>query len=209
MQYLTLLDVIKQTWVEKPKSFHIVILRWNKELWLNQTQNLIKVHQIHPNLWNKFTVSVVQVDQIFSWEGETLTDDNHMGRLSSSRTPEIIEKVRHFVKNNRYVSLRMMEESLNINKKMIRTIIDWNFGKTKYMLNFLHTLLSMNKKSKRCSHGIDIISDLKMMQTSWNQLLYNEIKRQRAEWKSSNSPQANKQEELHQKSNNAPCIFRL
>ncbi|GFU90892.1 protein GVQW3 [Trichonephila clavipes] len=53
---------------------------------------------------------------------DAVEDDQRSGRPISSRTPEIIEKVKNFVANDRCASLRMMVDSLNINKETIRTI---------------------------------------------------------------------------------------
>ncbi|KAG5328363.1 SETMR methyltransferase, partial [Acromyrmex heyeri] len=67
---------------------------------------------------------------VFEWhkrflEGrETLEDDKKSGE------PEMIEKVRDFVANDRNASIKMMEEALNISRETIRTILhedlDWS-----------------------------------------------------------------------------------
>ncbi|KAG5314738.1 GVQW3 protein, partial [Acromyrmex insinuator] len=54
---------------------------------------------------------------------ETLEDNKKSGRPILVRTPEMIEKVSDFVANDRNVSLKMMEEALNISRKTIRTIL--------------------------------------------------------------------------------------
>ncbi|EGI63180.1 Mariner Mos1 transposase [Acromyrmex echinatior] len=76
---------------------------------------------------------------VFEWhkrflEGrETLEDDKKSGRPISVRTPEMIEKVRDFVANDRNASLKMMEEALNISRETIRTILHEDLGKTKFV----------------------------------------------------------------------------
>ncbi|KAG5322109.1 SETMR methyltransferase, partial [Acromyrmex heyeri] len=75
---------------------------------------------------------------VFEWhkrflEGrEILEDDKKSGRPILVRTPEMIEKVRDFVANDRNASLKMMEEALNISRETIRTILheDINFLKS-------------------------------------------------------------------------------
>ncbi|GFY06270.1 protein GVQW3 [Trichonephila clavipes] len=62
---------------------------------------------------------------------DTVEDDQRNRRSISSRTPEIIDKVRNFVANDRCASLRMMADSLNINKETIRTILHEDLGKAK------------------------------------------------------------------------------
>ncbi|KAG5346730.1 SETMR methyltransferase, partial [Acromyrmex charruanus] len=70
---------------------------------------------------------------VFEWhkrflEGrETLEDDKKSGRPILVRTPEMIEKVRDFVANDRNASLKMMEEALNISRETIRTILHFFF----------------------------------------------------------------------------------
>ncbi|KAG5307706.1 GVQW3 protein, partial [Acromyrmex insinuator] len=74
---------------------------------------------------------------VFEWhkrflEGrETLEDDKKSGRPILVRTPEMIEKVRDFVANDRNASLKMMDEALNISRETIRTILHEDLGKTK------------------------------------------------------------------------------
>jgi len=87
---------------------------------------------------------------VFEWhkrflEGrETLEDDKKSGRPILVRTPEMIEKVRDFVANDRNASLKMMEEALNISKETIRTILHEDLGKTKICAKLvLHTLRSV------------------------------------------------------------------
>ncbi|KAG5346605.1 SETMR methyltransferase, partial [Acromyrmex charruanus] len=93
---------------------------------------------------------------VFEWhkrflEGrETLEDDKKSGRPILVRTPEMIEKVRDFVANDRNASLKMMEEALNISREMIRTILHEDLGKTKVCAKFVpHTrqFLARNRVS--------------------------------------------------------------
>ena len=92
---------------------------------------------------------------VFLWhkrflEGrERLEDDNREGRPISARTPEMIEKVRDFIANDRNASLKMMEGALNISRETIRTILHEDLGKTKACGKFVpHTLTDDQKSSK-------------------------------------------------------------
>ncbi|UYV70364.1 hypothetical protein LAZ67_7002686 [Cordylochernes scorpioides] len=147
----------------------------------------------------------------FSDGRNTLEDDKHTGRPSSSKTPESIEKVREFVANNRSASLRMMTEVLHINKEMIRTILHEDLGKTKVCAKFVPHTLTGEQKSLRIAHCRDIISayenDSNFLKSivksdeTWCFQLDPKTKRQSAKWKSKNSRQANKKrEKCHQKS---------
>ncbi|KAG5324374.1 SETMR methyltransferase, partial [Acromyrmex heyeri] len=74
--------------------------------------------------------AVFEWHQRFLEDRETLEDNKKSGRPILVRTPEMIEKVRDFVANDRNESLKMMEEALNISREMIRTILhedlDWS-----------------------------------------------------------------------------------
>lgn len=145
---------------------------------------------------------------VFEWhkrflEGrETLEDDKKSGRPILVRTPEMIEKVRDFVANDRNASLKMMEEALNISRETIRTILHEDLGKTKVCAKFVPHTLRSDQKSARINYSRDIVAAaennpnfLKSIVTgdeTWCFQYDPETKRQSAEWKSKNSPQAKK-----------------
>ncbi|KAG5342011.1 SETMR methyltransferase, partial [Acromyrmex heyeri] len=102
---------------------------------------------------------------VFEWhkrflEGrETLEDDKKSGRPILVRTPEMIEKVRDFVANDRNASLKMMKEALNISRETIRTMIHEDFhilhedlGKTKVCAKFVSHTLRSDQKSARMTY---------------------------------------------------------
>ncbi|KAG5347708.1 SETMR methyltransferase, partial [Acromyrmex charruanus] len=101
---------------------------------------------------------------IFEWhkcflEGrETLEDDKKSGRPILLRTPEMIEKVRDFVSNDRNASLKMMEEALNISRETIRTILHEYLGKTKVCAKFIPHTLRSDQKSARINYSRDIVA---------------------------------------------------
>ncbi|GFS62229.1 FLJ37770-like protein [Trichonephila clavipes] len=83
---------------------------------------------------------------------------NEVKKLISSRTPEIIEKVRNFVANDPCASLRLMEDSLSTNKETIRTTLHEDLGKTKVGAKFVPHTLNSEQKAMRNIHCRDIIS---------------------------------------------------
>lgn len=70
---------------------------------------------------------------------DALESDKYTGKRGSSRTLEMIEKVRDFVENDFCASLRMIAEALVINKDTIRTMNE-DLAKTMIRLNLFHTL---------------------------------------------------------------------
>ncbi|GFT24377.1 FLJ37770-like protein [Trichonephila clavipes] len=95
---------------------------------------------------------------VFLNGSDTVKDDQRSGRSISSRTPEIMEKVRNFVADNRYAPLRMMADSFNINKEAIRIILHEDLGKAKVCAKFIPHTLSPEQKAMRSAHCRDIIS---------------------------------------------------
>ncbi|GFW79016.1 protein GVQW3 [Trichonephila clavipes] len=86
---------------------------------------------------------------------DTIDCDQRSGRPISSRTPEIIEKVRNFVTNDHCATLRLIEDSLSTIKKRFETSYMKIWGKRKLVLNLS---LTPGQKAMRSAHCRDIIS---------------------------------------------------
>ncbi|GFY11151.1 protein GVQW3 [Trichonephila clavipes] len=97
---------------------------------------------------------------VFVWHkrfldgSDVVEDDQLSGRPISFRAPDIIEKVQNFVANERCASLRMMVDSLNINKGTIRKILRENLGKIKVCAKFAPHTLSPEQKAMRLKPGV-------------------------------------------------------
>lgn len=185
------------------------VIKFHAKLGKNASETLKLMQQVYgDNCLSRTNVFVW--DKRFLEGRESLEDDKHTGRPISVRTPEMIEKVRDFVTNDRNASLKMMEEALNIGKETIRTILREDLGKTKVCAKFVPHTLNEHQKSMRIQHSRDIVAAakndsnfLKSIVTgdeTWCFQYDPETKRQSAEWKSKNSPQAKKHEKHHQKS---------
>ncbi|UYV63204.1 hypothetical protein LAZ67_2003440 [Cordylochernes scorpioides] len=98
------------------------VIKFNAKLGRSELETYILMKQVYGTL-------CLSKSNVFIWHKRfsdginTLEDDKHTGRPSSSKTPESIEKVREFVANNRSASLKMMAEVLHINKETIRIIL--------------------------------------------------------------------------------------
>ncbi|UYV74228.1 SETMAR [Cordylochernes scorpioides] len=126
--------------IKQLEEHELMELVWNRERSLNLMQNLVEVHRKHILMKQVCGTLCLSKSNVFIWHKRfsdgrnTLEDDKHTGRPSSSKTPESIEKVREFVANNR------------------------NLGKTKVCAKFVpHTLMG-EQKSLRIAHCRDIIS---------------------------------------------------
>jgi len=169
-----------------------VVIKFNAKLDKSASETFRLMQQVYGNQCLGRTA-------VFEWhkrflEGrETLEDDKKSGRPILVRTPEMIEKVRNFVANDRNASLKMIEEALNISRETIRTILHEDLGKTKVYAKFVPHTLRSDQKSMRINHSRDIVAAaannpnfLKSIVTSdetWCFQYDPETKRQSAEWK--------------------------
>ncbi|KDR15758.1 hypothetical protein L798_10302 [Zootermopsis nevadensis] len=72
--------------------------------------------------------------RVFEWHncfchGRESLEDEHPGPAKTIRTPELIEKVREIITNDRCATLRMISEDLCVNKETIRQIITQDLKK--------------------------------------------------------------------------------
>ena len=80
---------------------------------------------------------------------ETTEDEPCLGRPSKSRTPEIIEKVRQILAQDRRLTLRLIAEELGISKDMASTIVCDDLGKRKICSRFVpHKLTDKQKQNE-------------------------------------------------------------
>ncbi|UYV81035.1 hypothetical protein LAZ67_19002591 [Cordylochernes scorpioides] len=127
------------------------VIKFNAKLGRSASETYILMKQVYGTL-------CLSKSNVFIWHKRfsdgrnTLEDDKHTGRPSSSKTPE------KFVANNRCAYLRMMAEVLHINKETIRTILHEDLGKTKVCAKFVPHTLTGEQKSLRIAHCRDIIS---------------------------------------------------
>ena len=88
-------------------------------------------------------------------EGRDTTEDApHSVRPSTSRTPEIIEKVRQMLEQDRRLTLRLIVEELGIIKDTAHTIVRDDLGKRKICSRFEpHKLTDQQKEERMESLG--------------------------------------------------------
>ncbi|UYV72352.1 hypothetical protein LAZ67_9002754 [Cordylochernes scorpioides] len=161
------------------------VIKFNAKLGRSESKTYILMKQVYGTL-------CLSKSNVFIWHKRfsdgrnTLEDDKHTGRPSSSKTPESIEKVREFVANNRSASLRMMAEVLHINKETIRTILHEDLGGGGVKLK---DIISAYENDSNFLKSI-VTGD-----ETWCFQYDPKTKRQSAEWKSKNSPQAKRKRE--------------
>ncbi|XP_011166492.1 histone-lysine N-methyltransferase SETMAR-like [Solenopsis invicta] len=192
------------------------VIKFNARLGKSASETFQLVQQVYGD-------ACLSRSNVFVWHKrfldgrESLEDDQHTGRPVSIRKPETIEKIRNFIANHRNASLRMMEAALNINRETIRTILHEDLGKTKVCAKFVPHTLTDEQKAMRVSHSIDIVvaarnnpNFLKSIVTGdeiWCFQFDSTTKRQSAEWKSKNSPEAKKTRKVPSKINTMLITF--
>ncbi|KAJ4435152.1 hypothetical protein ANN_23728 [Periplaneta americana] len=141
---------------------------------------------------------------------ETIEDEPRSGRPSTSRTPEMIEKVRQMLAQDRRLTLRLIAEELDISKDTVHTIVRDDLGKRKICSRFVPHKLTDEQKAKRMETSRDFISmcdqDPLLLKTivtgdeTWCYQFDPESKRQSMSWCSPTSPRPKKKKSRLQKS---------
>jgi len=125
-------------------------------------------------------------------------DEPCSGQPSTSRTPDMIERVRQMLAQDRRVTLRLMAEELGISKGMVHNIVREDLCKRKICSQFVPHKLTDEQKAKRMETSGDFITmcdkDPSFLQTiitgdeTWCYQFDPESKRQSMEWHSLSSP---------------------
>ncbi|XP_054708838.1 protein GVQW3-like [Uloborus diversus] len=101
---------------------------------------------------------VLSRNNVFKWYArfrdgrDSLEDDPRLGHLVTVRNDENIEKVAEILRNDRYVSTRLIEEVTGIPKSTVHLISTENLGKRKVCAHFVPHTLTDDKKHCRVEH---------------------------------------------------------
>ena len=94
----------------------------------------------------------------FREEKKTTEDEPRSGRPSTSRTPEMIDKVRQMLVQGRRLTLRLIAEELGISKDTTHTIVRDDLGKRNICSRFVPHRLTDEQNAKRMETSGDFIS---------------------------------------------------
>ena len=89
---------------------------------------------------------------------ETTEGEPRLGRPSTSRTPEMIEKVRQMLAQNRRLTLRLIAEELGISKDTAHAIVRDDLRKRKICPRFVPHKFTDEQEAKRMDISGDFIS---------------------------------------------------
>ena len=141
---------------------------------------------------------------VFEWhkwfkEGcEDVEDDSRSGRHSTSRTADNVEHVKQMVHGDRWLTVRMIADELEINRDSVWEIITEDLGMWKIYVKMVPKLLDDEQKERRVEVCQDILEHLQtepdLLQRvitgdeSWIFEYDLETKRQSLQWKCLSSP---------------------
>lgn len=133
---------------------------------------------------------------------EDVEDDPRSGRPSTSKTDKNIEKVGVLVRSDRRLTIRMISDTVGIDKESVRQILHDNFNMHKVCAKMVPKILSDDQKEIRKNLSTDALNQiendpdfLKRVITcdeSWFFTYDPETKRQSMHWKSPKSPRMKK-----------------
>ncbi|XP_054724253.1 histone-lysine N-methyltransferase SETMAR-like [Uloborus diversus] len=125
---------------------------------------------------------------------DSLEDDPRPGHSVTVRNDENIEKVAEILRNDRYVSTRLIEEVTGIPKSTVHLILTENLGKRKVFARFVPHTLTNDQKHCRVEHYRDMqqaatrdpnfMVNIVTGDETWCFKYEPLTKRQSAEWKS-------------------------
>ena len=146
--------------------------------------------------------------RVFEWHKrfangrEDVEDDPKSGRPSSTRTDENIVRVNELVRSDRRLTVRMMAETLNVNRESVRSILVEDLGMRKLCAKMVPKVLSADQKEHRvnvCQDWLQTITDdpeffdrVITGDETWVFQYDPETKRQSCQWKSPSSPRPRK-----------------
>lgn len=179
--------------------------RANIKFCLKLGKTFTETHQLMKKVYGDDCLSRSRLHEWFTRfkEGrESLEDDPHVGQPKSVITPDTIEKVRQFIKNEPKSSLRYMGMDLNMSDTSIYRILTEHLNMRKVCARFVPHKLTDDQKLLRIQHSKDVIKEAKKDPN----FLYNivtgdetwcfqydpETKRQSAEWKEPGEPNPKK-----------------
>ena len=93
----------------------------------------------------------------FREENLTTEDEPRSGMPPTSRAPEMIDKVRQMLAQNRRLTLKLNAEELDISKDTTHTIVRDDLGKRKISSRFVPHKLTDEQKEKRTETSGDLI----------------------------------------------------
>ncbi|GFX58090.1 putative mariner transposase [Trichonephila clavipes] len=133
---------------------------------------------------------------------QDVEDDSRPGRPSTSKTDENFEKVASLIRSDRRLSIRVIAETVNIDKECVRQILHDNLNMQKVCAEMVPKILTFEQQATRKNVCTDILDAIKNDPNLLEKVIkcdeslfftYDpETKRQSMHWKTPTSPRAKK-----------------
>jgi len=147
-----------------------------------------------------------QIFQWFSWfkAGRTsIDDDEYSGRRVSSSTPEMIERVRQIIREDRRHTIDEVSMLVGISHRTCHEVLTEDLKMQRVASKFMPRLLSVDQKQQRLDVCFDLkenaadnpsfLSNVIMGDKTWVYAYDLETKTQSSQWKSLGSPRPRRQ----------------
>ena len=166
------------------------------------------VAETHEMLIQVYGEEAVSKKCVYDWfkrfkDGrESVEDEERSGRPSTSRTDDMIVKVREILSRDRRMTLRLMAEELGICKDTVHIIVREDLEKRKICSRFVPHSLTAEQKERRmecakdfinsCHQDPSFLANIITGDESWCYQYDPETKRQSMAWCSPSSPRPTK-----------------
>ena len=174
-------------------------------------------------LRNCFGSDTLKKTAVYEWHErfksgrESVEDDEHSGRPSTSKTDENINKVRKMLINNRKLTIRELAEDLNIAYGSFQDIVVNGLGLRQVAAKLVPKELNFMQKRDRVVIAKDMISKaesdptfIKRIITGDETCVYEydtQSRHQASEWKASNEPRPKKPRRFQSKKKAMLTVF--
>jgi len=140
---------------------------------------------------------------------ESAENEERLGRLSTSKTQENVERVREMIRPNRKLTIKEISEDLNISYGFLQNILTTDLNMRRVSPNFVPRVLTVEQKQRLLSVSLELrdptASDSSFLRNvitgdeTWVYGYDSETRVQSSQWKLPRSPGA--KEARHSKSN--------
>jgi len=133
---------------------------------------------------------------------ESVEQEERLGRPSTSKTQENVERVSEMIRSNRRLTIREISEDLNISYGSVQNILTTDLNMRQVSAKFVPCVLTVEQKQQRLSLSLQLrdcatsdssfLGNVIMGDEAWVYVYDPETRVQSSQWKSPSSPRAKK-----------------
>ena len=95
-----------------------------------------------------------------------MEDEPRVGRLTTSKTDDVVETVRSVVRSDRRLALRMISSELNLNRVTVHQILTQDLDMRKVCAKMFTKNLTIEQKANRRDVCLDLLDSTERSQNS-------------------------------------------